>query len=147
MSVQRFDLRTDISDLTRMVDHITTFLNENRESADFRLFCRGETVRVHLFILGATSVFSFISHSFRFKGLLSLTQSTQQRDQVWKWASVLLDPLQLWWATCTDSASPGTPQTTESSLPLPTYSSWISSKRKLLSNWRVMDTSQRQTAF
>ena len=54
--VQRFDLKTDVSDLTRMVDHITTFLNENRDSADFSLFCQGETFHVHLFILGATLV-------------------------------------------------------------------------------------------
>ena len=58
-----FDLRTDVSDLTRMADsdHVTTFLNENRDSADFRLFCRGETFDVHLFILGATLVFVLIS--------------------------------------------------------------------------------------
>ena len=63
VSVQIFDLRTDVSDLTRMADsdYVTTFLNENRDSADFRLFCRGETFDVHLFILGATLVFVLIS--------------------------------------------------------------------------------------
>ena len=60
---------------------------------------------------------------------------------------VLLHPLQLSWATCTDSASPGTRQTTESSLPSPTSSRWSSSKRRPLSRWLVMDTSQRKTAF
>ena len=84
MSVKRVDLKTDVSDLSRMVDQVTTFLNDNRESSDFRLFCRGETVDVHLFILGATLVFKFNIHSFLFQGLLSLTQSTQQRNQVWK---------------------------------------------------------------
>ena len=54
VSEQTFDLRTDVSDLSRMVDYITLFLNKNKDSADFRLLCRGETVDVHLFILGAT---------------------------------------------------------------------------------------------
>lgn len=82
--VQIFYLQSDVSDLSRMVDHITTFLNENKDSADFRIFCQGETVDVHLFILGATLVFVLISLSCLFKGLRSLTQSTQQRNQVWK---------------------------------------------------------------
>ena len=83
VSVKRSDIKKDISDLNRMVDQITVFLKENRDSADFRIFCRGENVDVHIFILGAMLVLSFVKPiQLNFKGLRSLTRSTQRRNQV-----------------------------------------------------------------